>query len=377
MKRRDFAIGLGTGGLAALVGAPPVGRAETPPLKMVPPPPTMGWVAGAPRGDLAMAERAWAWAQSSSTTLGRSDALLIAQDGKLVFERYGPEHGPDVRHISWSMAKSITHALVGIAVNEGQVDIDTPLKTVAHPDPKLTLRALLTLTDGLDWDEGSYKPTDSDAARMLYGDGRLDGAAYTARKRQAYPPGTRWNYSTGAFQLAAAELQSRLFPAAIDPRQRRAAMADWMQSRLFAPLGMTSALAEFDAAGTFAGGSLVYATARDFTRFGEFYRQDGVWNGRRMLPDGWVKFARTPTVQKVYGAGFWLEAPAGHNPPSMMGGQRPLDAFSCQGHAGQVVLIVPSKKLVVTRLALMPDDDPAWVRLGHWLAPIVNAFPDG
>ena len=377
MKRRDFAIGLGAGGLTAVVGAPRAGRAESGPLRMVAAPPAMGWSTGEPRGDIAVAERAWAWAQSAATTLGRSDALLIAQNGRLVFERYGPEHGPDVRHISWSMAKSITHALAGIAVNQGQVDIDAPLKTVAHPDPKLSLRALLTLTDGLDWAEGSYKPTDSDAARMLYGAGRLDGAAFTAAKRQAYPPGTRWNYSTGSFQLAAAELQSRLFPAAIDPRQRRAAMSGWMQANLFGPLGMTSALGEFDAAGTFAGGSLVYATARDFTRFGEFYRQDGVWEGRRMLPEGWVKFARAPTVQKVYGAGFWLEAPVAHNPPSLMGGHGPLDAFSCQGHAGQVVLVVPSKSLVVTRLALMPDDDPAWVRLGQWLTPIVNAFPDG
>jgi CubicO group peptidase (beta-lactamase class C family) len=373
MKRRDFAIGLGAGGLAALAGAS--GRAEIGPLRTVAAPPTMGWMAGTPKGDIGVAERAWAWAQSSATTLGRTDALLIAQDGKLVFERYGPDHGPDVRHISWSMAKSITHALVGLAVTEGRVNIDAPLKTVAHPDPKLSLRALLTLTDGLGWDEGSYTPTDSDAAKMLYGPGRLDGAAYTAQKRQAYPPGTRWNYSTGSFQLAAAELQSRLFPNAIDPADRRAAMADWMRSRLFGPLGMTSALAEFDAAGTFAGGSLVYATARDFTRFGEFYRQDGVWAGRRMLPEGWVKFARTPTVEKIYGAGFWLEAPTGHNPPSMMGGHGPLDAYSCQGHAGQVVLVVPSKALVVTRLALMPDDDPTWAKLGAWLAPIVGAFP--
>ena len=376
MKRRDFAIGLASGGLAALAVAPRAGRAENAPLKMVAPPPTMGWIAGQPTGDIAVAERAWDWAQSPATTLGRSDALLIAQDGRLVFERYGSEHGPEVRHISWSMAKSVTHALTGIAVNEGMVDVDAPLKTVAHPDPKLSLRALLTLTDGLDWDEGSYKPTDSDAARMLYGAGRLDGAAFTAAKRQAHPPGARWNYSTGAFQLAAAELQARLFPNAVGPRARRAAMAAWIQSRLFGPLGMTSALAEFDAAGTFAGGSLVYATARDFARFGEFYRQDGVWAGRRMLPEGWVTFARTPTVEKAYGAGFWLEAPPGHIPPTMMNGQGPLDAFSCQGHGGQVVLIVPSKKLVVTRLALMADDDPAWARLGHWLAPIVNAFPN-
>ena len=353
MKRRDFAIGLS----AAMASAPLIVRAGVDPV--------------------AVAETAWANATSGALpVLGRSDAFLVQRLGKTVFERYGADHGPATRHVSWSMAKSFTQALVGCAVLEGKVDIDRPLARVPHGDPKLSLRSLLTLTDGLTWDEADYDPTKSDATRMLYGEGRFDGAAYTAGKSQAYPPGTHWRYSTGAFQLAAAEIQAQLFPTLKTPDARRAAMADWMGARLFAPLGMTTAVPEFDAAGTFVGGSWIYASARDYAKFGELYRLDGVWKGARILPKGWVKFARTPTVEPTYGAGFWLEASAGAKPPSLMAGQGPLDAYSAQGHDGQVIQIVPSKGLVIVRLGLMDDGDAAWKALGEWLVPIVKAFPD-
>ena len=361
MKRREFAMGLVTA--AAL--APALGRAA------------IATDAEPQRGNLVGAERAWELAlNGASAGIGRSDALLILVKGQPVFEKYGEGHGPDVRHISWSMAKSITHALVGIGVAQGRVDIDQPLKTVINPDPKLTLRSLLTLTDGLDWDEGTYSPTDSDATKMLFGPGRFDGAAYTGAKRQAHPPGTRWNYSTGAFQLAAAELQRNLFPNATTPEQKRATMSAWMARHLFAPLGMRTALAEFDASGTFYGGSLVYASAHDFARFGELYRQDGVSSGHRLLPKGWVKFARTPTVEPTYGAGFWLETKPGSTPMSLLNGAGPMDTFAAEGHAGQVIAIIPSKAAVVVRLGLMDDDDKAWKALGSWLTPVINGLAD-
>ena len=365
MKRRDFAIGLST----AVAAAPLIARA-TPSARR-------DWPTGPLHGDRASVEAAWTGATSGALpVLGRGDALVIIQNGKLVFERYGADHAPTTRHISWSMAKSITHAVVGAAVLQGKVDIEAPLKLVPHGDPKLNLRSLLTLTDGMTWDEADYDPAKSDAARMLYGPGRFDGAGYTAALGQSFPPGTHWRYSTGAFQLAAAEVQAHLFPTLQTPDARRAAMADWLRARLFGPLGMTTALPEFDAAGTFAGGSWVYASARDFARFGELYRLDGVWKGRRLLPEGWVKFARTATLEPTYGAGFWLEAPAGAKSPSLLAGAGPLDAFAAEGHDGQIILIVPSKALVLVRLGFMSDGAPAWKALGEWLTPLVKAFPD-
>ena len=371
MKRRDFNIGLGAMGLGAMglgvagAAAPFAARAD------------VNWApAGAGRG-VSDLDAAWARATSGAIpALGQTDAFLVLWNGALVYERYGPDGGQDVRHVSWSMAKSITQALIGIAVGDAVVDIDQPLRTPHKGDPGLTLRHLITLTDGLAWNEGDYDPARSDATRMLYGEGRFDGAAYVAAKPQEVPPGTRWRYSTGAFHLAAAELQANLFPDAKTAERRRAAMTDWMRRRLFAPIGMTSAVPEFDAAGTFVGGSLLYATARDFARFGELYRTQGIWDRRQVLPEGWVAFARRRTLQQAYGAGWWLEAKAGNSEASLMGGAGPMDAMSAQGHNGQVILVVPSKGAVVVRLGLMDDGPAAWEALGKWLTPMVGAMPD-
>ncbi len=356
MQRREFTIGMGSVALGASLG---VG------------------LGGAARADTSpAAAQAWAKAMGPSPgKLGRSDALLVQHNGQTVFEAYGKDHGPTTRHISWSMAKSITHALVGCAVAQGRVDIDKPLIT-APALPQQTLRSLITLTDGLKWTDGSYSPTDSDATIMLYGKGRMDGAAYIAAKPQEVAPGTRWNYSTGAFQLAAAELSARMFPDALAPNARRAAMAAWINQSLFQPVGMSGAVAEFDPAGTFYGGSLVYATARDYAKFGELYRNDGMVGARRLLPEGWVKFARTPTRSPLYGAGFWLEANKHRPDRSLMDGKGPLDAFSAQGHSGQIILVVPSKAVTLVRLGLSGDDDPTWAELGDWMAPIANSFPN-
>ncbi len=354
MKRRDFAMGLGAMGLAGGLAR----RASA-------------------TGDPLAAACAAAWNVAQSGTiaaLGRTDAFLVQAGGRTVFERYGADHGPDVRHISWSMCKSVTHALAGVAVRQGRLNIDAPLATWPHPG--LTLRHLLTLTDGLQWDEGDYDPAQSDATKMLYGPGRFDGAAFIGARPLAHKPGEKWNYSTGAFHLAAAEIQARLFPEAKTPVARRAAMLAWMRASLFEPIGMTSAQPEFDAAGTFVGGSFLYATARDYARFGELYRLDGVWNGRRILPAGWVKFARAPGPEASYGAGFWLEAPEGHKPASLLQGLGPMDAFAAEGHEGQVILIIPSKAAVIVRLGLMPDEDNAWGALGRWLLPVVNRLAD-
>ena len=169
-------------------------------------------------------------------------------------------------------------------------------------------------------------------------------------RRRRSRAGTRWRYSTSAFHLAAAELQANLFPNAKTAERRRAAMADWMQLRLFAPIGLTSAVPEFDAAGTFVGGSLLYATARDFARFGELLSHPGHL-GPPAGPAGRVGGLRAAAHPA---AGLWRGLVAGgqghsDSETSLMGGAGPMDAMSAQGHNGQVILVVPSKGAVVVR----------------------------
>ncbi|WGM40884.1 serine hydrolase [Caulobacter sp. NIBR1757] len=311
-------------------------------------------------------------AASHDPRQGRTDALLVIQHGKTLLERYGPDHSATTRHVSWSAAKSATHALVGAAVLHDGLDIDRPVSL--PPDAGVTLRHLLTLTDGLPWNEARQPAAiASDASRLLFGSGRLDVAKFAAsRPGQRKPPGTTWNYSTGAYHLIARELTARLFPGLSDPAQLRAAMADWMRRRLFAPAGMPGALFEFDPQGTFYAGSLMWATARDYAALGSLYLGDGLANGRRILPEGWTRFARSPTVEPTYGAGWWLEG--AHGPaagPALLGGS-PTDAFHARGLDGQLILGVPSRRLIVVRLGYTPDGVTGWPAIGGCLRRIIT-----
>lgn len=315
-----------------------------------------------------------AWRRSvADPRQGRTDALLVIRDGETLLERYGADHGPGVRHVGWSMAKSATHALVGAAVLHDGLDIDQPVGVIPGVRD-VTLPHLLTLTDGLPWDEARTPlAIASDASRLLFGEGRFDVARFAAsRPGRRRAPGTHWAYSTGAYHLAAAELTARLFPALSDPRARRAAMADWMRRRLFGPVGMTGALFEFDPAGTFYAGSLMWATARDFARLGGLYLNDGETGGVRVLPPGWSRFAASPTREPTYGAGWWLEGRPGPGAgPALLGGS-PADAFHARGLDGQVTMVIPSRRLIIVRLGYTPDTATGWPAISGCLRRIIT-----
>jgi CubicO group peptidase (beta-lactamase class C family) len=157
-------------------------------------------------------------------------------------------------------------------------------------------------------------------------------------------------------------------------------MRAWMQTSLFARIGMNP-IVEFDPQGVFYGSSLYWATARDFARFGYLYLRDGVWDGRRVLPEGWVDFGRTPGPDPntdVYGAHWWLTPPHGPGRPdrSLITDNRLADAFSAQGHEGQIMVIAPSKDLVMVRLGLFHGGAEAWDALGDWATRLIGAFGD-
>ena len=203
---------------------------------------------------------------------------------------------------SWSATKTWTDALLGRRVLEGKLDADAPLAVPEWPagDPRAALRLddLLRMQSGLAWNE-SYEAPDSDVLHMLFA--CADGAALAAQQPLAAAPRTRFGYSSGTTVLLCRVL-----------RQTFASDAEaWSYPRraLFDRLGMHSAILELDPSGTFVGSSFGYATARDWAKFGQFYLQDGVWNGERLLPAGWVAAARTPTATHPrggFGRHLWL-----------------------------------------------------------------------
>jgi CubicO group peptidase (beta-lactamase class C family) len=176
--------------------------------------------------------------------------------------------------------------------------------------------------------------------RMLYLE--PDMAAFAAAKPLADEVGKAFSYSSGTTVML-----SRLWQdAAGDPEQALA----WPREALFGPLGMTSAVMETDARGTFVGSSYMYATARDWARFGQFLLQDGIWNSVELLPPGFAAWMRepAPASNSEYGRGqVWQDPDAGFDLPA--------DAFWLLGHDGQSIAIAPSKRLVVVRLGLTPS----------------------
>lgn len=278
-------------------------------------------------------------------SLRRTRAVVVVQSGWVVGERYAPGISPSTPLIGWSVTKSVTHALIGIAVMENLLDLNAAVPvpewtSPADPRRAITLEQLLRMSSGLAFSE-VYDDFDSDVVTMLLH--TADSGAYAARKPLEAKPGTLWHYSSGTTNLLS--------------RGLRLALADdevyWRfpYDRLFRPLGMNSAVLETDSSGTFVGSSLAYATARDWARFGLLYLQDGKWGDRRLLPKGWVEHATTPTPgsDQKYGAHWGLNR--GGRYPDI-----PRDAFYTRGFGGQLVLVVPSRDTVIVRLGQTPGE---------------------
>ncbi|WP_228126628.1 serine hydrolase domain-containing protein [Candidatus Viadribacter manganicus] len=316
--------------------------------------------------------------------MGETRAVVIVQGGRLVFERYGDGYTRDTRLNSWSVGKSITHALVGAAVLQGRLSIDAPMGNPAwragDRRASITWRQWMQMVDGLDYNENAANVAEAGNARMLFGEGRRDVVGWAASRPLIHDPGTHWNYSSAGTMLTADALTRVVVPQPSDANDRRARMRAWMNSSLFDRIGMHPVV-EFDPQGAFYGSSLYWASARDYARFGYLYLRDGVWNGERILPEGWVEFARTPgpdAETDIYGAQWWLTPSSGRGRPSRSLIIDPdlTDAFSAQGHEGQIIVVVPSKDLVLVRLGRFDGGAEAWDALGDWAGRLIGAFGD-
>ncbi|HWE99790.1 MAG TPA: serine hydrolase [Caulobacteraceae bacterium] len=327
--------------------------------------PTSQWpTAGLPpRADAGAIETLFgeAFGPGADPDLGETHAALAVHAGRIVLERYGEGQGPDVTCRSWSMAKSITQALVGIAVGDGLIDIHAPANVPAwreSGDPRgvITLDHLLRMSSGLAWIEDYVPGSRSDVIEMLMGSGAADVAGFAGAMPLAHEPGSFFYYSSGTTNIVCGILARTL-------GLRGEAFEAWMRERLFAPIGMTSPKPRFDAAGTFIGSSFCFCTPRDFARFGLLYLRDGVWDGRRLLPEGWVDYARTPTFQQpggdvdgAYGAHWWLDS----------------GSFAANGYEGQFIVCIPSRDLVVMRNGVTPLATKAAARA--WTTRLIGAL---
>ena len=274
---------------------------------------------------------------------GDAFAFMVVYKGIPVAEAYKPQFNRHTRFLSWSMAKSFTSALAGILVKDSLLDISAPLKLKEWQNDersKITLNNLLQMQSGLKWNEdyGSR----SDVNLMLHNE--ADMAAYAIDKPMEFPAGTHWYYSSGTANIVSWIIRKQFASDTL--------YYQFVHNRLFNKIGAPDICFEADPSGTLVGSSYLYATARDYARFGQLYLNDGVFNGERILPEGWVKYTTTPASDSkgVYGAFFWLNS-SGVYPSA------PRDMFSCEGHDGQMVFIIPSKEMVIVVLGFSHKPD--------------------
>ena len=288
---------------------------------------------------------------------GRTLALVLAQHGAIVYERYAKDIVcTQVLH-TMSVAKMMGAVMAGLLVADGKLKLDAPVSFPEWPpgDPRraITARNLLTMTSGLRWRDPA------DFLEFAFGDASRDLAHYVASQPLEFSPGTHFAYSDGTPSLIGALLKREV-------GGRRQDVARFMRDRLFTPLGMTRTQLEFDLQGTWYGSSGVRWSPCDLARFGEFLLRDGTWAGARYLPEGWVNFMRTPS-----GASLTQALPPGMSeeerlpygaftfvfdltPAAITARARTpltIDAFGHEGFGGSLLRVVPSHEAVLVIVA--------------------------
>ena len=324
------------------------------------PPPRLSEIAGpslvapvTPRLDAALDA---AFAEPEQPPFRRTKAVVVLRDGRIVAERYAAGYGIDTPILGFSATKSVMSALAGILVGQGKLALDRPAPVAAwqgRGDPRhaITLDQLLRHTAGLAL--GSSLAASLNAAREPVNRMKFmepDMAEYAESAGLATAPGSAWNYNDGNYIIL-----SRLICDAAGGRATD--MLHLAQTELFEPLGMRHVTLEFDAAGNPEGSSQMLASARDWARFGMLYLDDGVVGGKRILPEGWVKYSASPTPNAWvgYGAGFWTNQGDSYGAAYRIGHGWPRDAFFAKGTIGQYVIVIPSERLVIVRLGISPN----------------------
>lgn len=286
-----------------------------------------------------------AFSEPTHKKLRRTRAMVIVYDGEIIAERYAEGFTETTPLIGWSMTKSLMNAYMGLMVKQGKLNTEEPAPVrIWRKDERKNIRLhhLLQASSGLEWEENYGGP--SRATNMLFR--KKDMGLYAAESPAEFEPGKFFEYSSGTTNLL-----SRIIREA-------AGDSDYYSmpyEEIFYRIGMHSLVIEPDAGGTFVGSSYSFATARDWARFGLFYLHDGVWNGQRILPEGWVRYSTTPAPaapQGKYGAQFWLNAGEPGNASDRIYPGAPADMYWADGYEGQNVFIIPSKKLVIVKLSL-------------------------
>jgi CubicO group peptidase (beta-lactamase class C family) len=274
----------------------------------------------------------------------KTRSLLVLYKDSIVYEKYANGYDEGTEILGWSMTKSIMNTWVGMMVKDSVLKVsDNALFEDWKGDDRknISLNDLLHMESGLLWDE-VYSDI-SPATKMLYNS--EDNGAVALKQPLEHAPGTYWEYSSGTSNIISKYLRNQF--------KNHEDYLRFPYERIFQKLHMANTTLEVDESGSYIGSSYCYATTRDWARFGTFYLRDGIWNGERLLPEGWVSYSRTPVKSSNgrYGAHFWTNASPKYYKDA------PADMFSANGYEGQRIFIIPSKDIVIVRMGLSEEID--------------------
>lgn len=300
-----------------------------------------------------------AFAEPAEAPFRHTRAVVVMKDDRIVAERYADGIGTDTPLLGFSATKSVISALIGILVREGRLTRDQPVPIAAWQNPDdprhaITVDELLRHTAGL----ALGSSLQASPASVLEPVNRMkfmesDMAAFAERAPLESAPGRVWNYHDGNYLILSHLIRNAAGGRAADVMR-------FAREELFGPLGMRNVVMQFDAAGTPEGSGAMMASARDWARFGQLYLDDGVAGGKRILPEGWVRYSASPTPHAWVGigAGFWTNLGDSFGAHYRVEHGWPRDAFFAKGTIGQYVIIVPSQRLVIVRLGRSPNMPP-------------------
>jgi len=300
-------------------------------------------------------------------TAGVSSAVVVSVSGDVVAERYGVIPGNELRAervvdaatplLSWSVAKSVVHAIVGVLVADGLVELDASMGLSGGGRSGITWLDLLEMRSGLAFIEEYEIGQPSDCIEMLFSGedatGVPDMGAFAASRDVVDRPGRLWNYSSGSTNILCRAIGDLLAGPAptTSPDVRRAAMTNFVADRVMSPLGIDDWSARFDASGTLIGSSFMFMSAPSWVKFGELYRRKGVTgDGQPLLPDTWRDHARTTIAHDPDGDGpngfgygrHWWTWP--HRP----------GLFAAHGFEGQFVVVWPEREITLAHFGVTP-----------------------
>ena len=272
--------------------------------------------------------------------------LVVVHKGRIIAERYMPGITKDTQLESWSMGKSITSTLFALLVKDGTYTLDQPAPVPLWQqsgDARRTIRNvdLLHMSSGLRFiatQDPDYTPDKGYPDHFFIYTGAVNVFEYSMNKPLQFPVNTE-----GRYRNCDPLTIGFLVKQAVTRRGEE--YLTWPQRALFDRVGIRRQVLETDPYGNFIMTGYDYGTPRNWARLGMLYLQDGMWQGRRVLPEGWTKFVSTPAPawkQPVYGGLFWINGDGGWNIPK--------DAYFMAGAGGQNTFVIPSHDLVVVRM---------------------------